>query len=170
MFEHVNRFGIWGAAAYGEFFPLESLPVRSPVISDHQKSFYQMTPTVMLIILLVLLYLTYIPLCRRGELHHDDCVRISWIRDGLSGWRCLWSFSGWWSSEWTWSSTSKDEMFMGNYIQSIIILFDFLGKVIVILINCNHHHYKDVQFDRPFADDFDVDHSDNHHGWSSWSL
>ena len=53
---------------------------------------------------------------------------------------------------------------MGNYIQSIIILFDLLGKVIVILTNCNHHHYKDVQLDRPFADDFDVDHSDNHHG------
>ena len=61
MFEHVNRFGIWGAAAYGEFFPLESLPVRSPVISDHQKSFYQMTPTVMLIVLLILLYLTSHP-------------------------------------------------------------------------------------------------------------
>ena len=51
---------------------------------------------------------------------------------------------------------------MGNYIQSIIILFDLLGKVIVIIINCNHHHYKDVQLDRPFADDFDVDHSDHY--------
>ena len=128
MFEHVNRFGIWGAAAYGEFFPLESLPVRSPVISDHQKSFYQMTPTVMLIVLLILLYLTYIPLCRRGELHHDDCVRISWIRDGLSGWRCLWSFSGWWSSEWTWSSTSKDKMLMGIIFNQSSFCLIFLEK------------------------------------------
>ena len=88
----VNRFRIWRAATDGEFFSVEPLCIRSYFFT-RDASLYQVTLSPLSTYFIRILFVSF--LVRRGELHNDHSVWLSWVWDDLSGWWCLRPVSGW---------------------------------------------------------------------------
>ena len=85
-----SRFRVWGTAADGQLVPVEPFHLRSSSSSSSLSLLsLLLSPTTT-----TYMYFHLILFCRRGELHNDNSVRLSWIWDHSSCWRCLWPISG----------------------------------------------------------------------------